>query len=89
VARELRLDLGEVAEAFTLSLSSLRAAPVVRETRVHEGVVRVLHRYEVDGRCVWGLTGNVVKDLLDRLGAAAPPSSSRAVLASWPREETA
>jgi 8-oxo-dGTP pyrophosphatase MutT (NUDIX family) len=73
---ELRLDPGEVAEAFTLSLASLRAAPVVRETRVHEGVVRELHRYEVDGRCVWGLTGNVVKDLLDRLEAAAPRSSS-------------
>jgi 8-oxo-dGTP pyrophosphatase MutT (NUDIX family) len=73
---ELRLDLGEVAEVFTLSLARLRAAPEVRETRVHEGVLRELHRYDVDGRCVWGLTGNVVKDLLDRLEAAAPPSSS-------------
>jgi hypothetical protein len=70
---DLRLDLGEVAEAFTLSLASLRAAPMVRETRVHEGVLRDLHRFDVEGRCVWGLTGNVVKDLLDRLEAAAPP----------------
>jgi 8-oxo-dGTP pyrophosphatase MutT (NUDIX family) len=73
---ELRIDVGEVAEAFTLSLASLRAAPVVRESRVHDGVRRVLHRYDVDGRCVWGLTGNVVKDLLDRLEAAAPLGSS-------------
>ena len=65
---ELRPQPGEVAEVFTLPLVTLAAAPVVRETRLHEGVARELHRYEVAGRCVWGLTGNVVKDLLDRLG---------------------
>jgi hypothetical protein len=36
----------------------------------------VLHRYLVVGRDVWGLTGNIVKDLLDRLapvgGQVAP-----------------
>lgn len=63
----LRLDAGEVAEAFTLPLASLATAPVTHELRWHEGVERRLHRYEVAGRDVWGLTGNVVKDLLDRL----------------------
>jgi 8-oxo-dGTP pyrophosphatase MutT (NUDIX family) len=72
---ELRIHAGEVAEAFVLSLASLRAAPVVRETRLHEGGVRELYRYDVDGRSVWGLTGNVVKDLLDRLVRAERPAS--------------
>lgn len=65
----LRLDPGEVAEAFTLPLEALATAPVTHEVRWHEGVERRLHRYEVSGRDVWGLTGNVVKDLLDRLRA--------------------
>ena len=72
---ELRLDAGEVAEAFTLTLARLRVTPAARETRLHEGVVRDLFRYDVDGRCVWGLTGNVVKDLLDRLARAEAPAS--------------
>lgn len=63
----LLLDHGEVAEAFTVPLALLADAPVLQETRLHEGTTRVLHRYQVVGRDVWGLTGNVVKDLLDRL----------------------
>lgn len=73
---DLRLDPGEVAEAFTVPLALLAATPVLRETRVHEGGTRVLHRYLVAGRDVWGMTGNIVKDLLDRLtpvgGQVAP-----------------
>ena len=64
---DLRLDPGEVAEAFTVPLALLAATPVQRETRTHHGGTRVLHRYLVVGRDVWGLTGNIVKDLLDRL----------------------
>lgn len=68
-----RLDANEVAEWFTLPLAALAAAAPVREERLHQGRVRVLHRYRVAGREVWGLTGNVVKDLLDRLqGVGAP-----------------
>jgi 8-oxo-dGTP pyrophosphatase MutT (NUDIX family) len=63
----LLLDHGEVAEAFTVPLALLADAPVLEETRLHEGTARVLYRYQVVGRDVWGLTGNVVKDLLDRL----------------------
>jgi 8-oxo-dGTP pyrophosphatase MutT (NUDIX family) len=72
---ELRLDVGEVAEAFILPLAGLRAVPPVCESHLHEGVVRELYRYDVDGRCVWGLTGNVVKDLLDRLTRAERSAS--------------
>ena len=69
----LRLDPGEVAEAFTLPLETLAHAPVTHEVRWHEGEERRLHRYAVAGRDVWGLTGNVVKDLLDRLRALGRP----------------
>lgn len=73
---DLRLDPGEVAEVFTVPLVLLAATPVQCETRTHEGGTRLLHRYLVVGRDVWGLTGNIVKDLLDRLtpveGRAAP-----------------
>ena len=73
---DLRVDPGEVAEVFTVPLALLGATPVLRETWPHEGGTRVLHRYRVVGRDVWGLTGNIVKDLLDRLapvgGRVAP-----------------
>lgn len=68
----LRLDPGEVAEAFTLSLTELAATRVVCETRAQGATTRLLHRYDLAGRCVWGLTGNVVKDLLDRLARQTP-----------------
>ena len=64
---DLRIDPGEVAEVFTVPLALFRETTVLRETRLHEGGTRVLHRYLVVGRDVWGLTGNIVKDLLDRL----------------------
>jgi hypothetical protein len=64
---DLHLDPGEVADVFTVPLALLAATPVQREARSHEGGTRVLHRYLVMDRDVWGLTGNVVKDFLDRL----------------------
>ena len=63
----LRLDPGEVAGAFTLSLADLAACRPTLEERLHEGVVRRLYRYRIGAHDVWGLTGNVVHDLLDRL----------------------
>lgn len=63
----LDLDEGEVAGVFTLSLDALAATAPTLETRTYLGVVRELHRYRLAEREVWGLTGNVVKDLLDRL----------------------
>lgn len=65
----VRLQDEEVAEVFILPLSALAdTEPVLLEVQ-HEGTVRLLHRYLVGDRDIWGLTGNVVKDLLDRLVA--------------------
>lgn len=63
----LRLDPGEVDGAFTLPLAALATCRPTLEERVHEGIVRPLYRYRLGAHEVWGLTGNVVKDLLDRL----------------------
>lgn len=68
---ELVVDPGEVAETFVVPLADVAAITPVLEERVHEGATRQLYRYDVAGRGVWGLTGNVVKDLLDRLAATA------------------
>ena len=63
----LRLDPGEVAGAFTLPLAELAACPPTLEERLHEGLLRRLYRYRIGAHEVWGLTGNVVHDLLERL----------------------
>lgn len=63
----LRLDPGEVEATFTLPLVVLAACRPTLEERLHEGVVRQLYRYRVGAHDVWGLTGNVVRDLLERL----------------------
>ena len=70
----LRLDPGEVAGAFTLSLAALAVCRPTLEEHWHEGEVRELYRYRVGFHEVWGLTGNVVRDLLDRLVACEVPA---------------
>lgn len=70
----LDVDEGEVADVFTLPLDVLAATVPALETRTHLGMVRELYRYRLAEREVWGLTGSVVKDLLDRLVRVAGPS---------------
>lgn len=67
----LTLQRSEVTETFVVPLALLRSAPVTLEHRETPWGRRALHGYTVAGRHVWGLTGNVVKDLLDRLDATA------------------
>jgi 8-oxo-dGTP pyrophosphatase MutT (NUDIX family) len=62
----LRLQAGEVTETFVVPLATLRAATPTVEERVTPWGPRLLHGYDVMGRRIWGLTGNVVKDLLER-----------------------
>ena len=67
----LTLQSSEVTETFVVPVALLRSAPVTVERRETPWGTRLLHGYSVAGRHVWGLTGNVVKDLLDRLDATA------------------
>jgi 8-oxo-dGTP pyrophosphatase MutT (NUDIX family) len=65
----LELQRSEVASAFVVPLATLARTTVTWEDRVTRGIARRLHRYDVGEHSIWGLTGNVVHDLLGRLGA--------------------
>ena len=67
----MRGDGNEVAEWFWLRLSDLLTAPHrVEEWMAEDGEHRQVHYYEAEGRTVWGVTGWIVHDLLERLGTA-------------------
>ncbi len=66
----LHLQAGEVSEAFVVPLGTLRAVRPSVEVRYTPFGPRRLYGYDVGGRRIWGLTGNVVRDLLSRLSAA-------------------
>ncbi len=63
----LRLNHQEVAEAFTVPLAELQALTPRTEERQLRGVRRTLYHYPWRDRLIWGFTGNIVKELLDRL----------------------
>lgn len=65
----LELQASEVASSFVVPLARFEGIRPTWEDRESAGATRRLHCYEIDGRRIWGLTGNVVKELLDRLGA--------------------
>lgn len=65
--QELRPNPAEVDECFTVPLSALRTLTPRTEERSHPLFRRTLHFYPYGERMIWGLTGNVLKDLLDLL----------------------
>ena len=66
---EVRGDGFEVAEWFWLPLHNLLAAGHRSEAWTAEpGETRLVHHYEVEGRTIWGVTGGIVHDLLERFG---------------------
>lgn len=64
----LRIEAGEVEEAFTVPLRDLRDTLPTTEVRTFRGAPRTLHRYVWGQRDIWGFTGNVLRELLDVLG---------------------
>ena len=63
----LRLNPAEVGGAFTVPLSQLRALVPRVEERHTAHFSRHLHFYDYGDKLIWGLTGNVLKSLLDLL----------------------
>ena len=61
----LTLNPAEVAEAFCVPLASLRALTPRSEERRLEHYRRLLHFYTWEERLIWGVTGNILKNLLD------------------------
>ena len=65
---ELRSDDFEIAEWFHVDLADLMVAPhTVREID-RNGLRGQIHYYEVADRTIWGVTGAIVHELLERLG---------------------
>jgi 8-oxo-dGTP pyrophosphatase MutT (NUDIX family) len=66
----VRGDGYEVAEWFWLPLASLRTAPYrVEEMGSEDGKPHRVHFFEIEGRTIWGVTGAIIHDLLERLEA--------------------
>ena len=63
------LDPGEVEEAFTVPLHELEGTVPEREVRTFRGAPRAIHRYRWRDRDIWGFTGNVLREFLERLRA--------------------
>ena len=59
----------EVAEWFWVSLRDLLNAPHEIRTFERNGVSRGVHFFEAEGRVIWGVTGAIVHQLLERLRA--------------------
>ena len=66
----LRLNPAEVDAVFTASLTDLFALTPYTEERQLMQYRRNLHFYPYGERLIWGLTGNVLKNLLDLLAKA-------------------
>jgi 8-oxo-dGTP pyrophosphatase MutT (NUDIX family) len=65
---EFRSDDFEIAEWFHVSVADLMVAPhAVREIE-RDGLRGHVHYYETSGRTIWGVTGAIVHELLERLG---------------------
>lgn len=55
----------EVEEVFTLSLSDLQRLSPRSEERTLEGLRRRIYFYAHEERLVWGMTGNILRNLLE------------------------
>jgi 8-oxo-dGTP pyrophosphatase MutT (NUDIX family) len=65
---EFRPNADEIAEHFWLDLEALQKPGVFRMEAVARGPVRLQTPvFELEGRRVWGATGAMVRNLLDRL----------------------
>ena len=66
----LELNTDEIAEAFWVPLSTLMAPGTYRTEHLRVGQVDYpIHVYQVQGHRIWGATGSMIKNLLDRLQA--------------------
>jgi 8-oxo-dGTP pyrophosphatase MutT (NUDIX family) len=82
----LVVEAGEVAEVFSVDLQALWQTPVRWETWQRDGRTRRLARFDIDNRCIWGLTGMVIHDLFTRLRETMHVRDEESVLASAEQE---
>lgn len=66
---EVKLNAAEIAEVFSLPLSSFSNPKLVEEQDVLiNGVPRSLRVYHIGNRRIWGLTARILQNLMIRLG---------------------
>jgi 8-oxo-dGTP pyrophosphatase MutT (NUDIX family) len=67
---EMKISAHEIAEAFWIPLAVLRHPTTYRSEMLRVGAVNYpIHVYQVDRYRIWGATGSMIKNLLDRLAA--------------------
>jgi 8-oxo-dGTP pyrophosphatase MutT (NUDIX family) len=65
---DLRSDGFEIVEWFRVDIADLMVAPhTVREIE-RNGMRGRVHYYEASGRVIWGVTGAILHELLEKLG---------------------
>jgi 8-oxo-dGTP pyrophosphatase MutT (NUDIX family) len=63
-----QLNPHEIAEAFWVKLSVLQEPRTYRQEYIRVGAINYpIHVYLVNGHRIWGATGSMIKNLLDRL----------------------
>jgi len=65
---EFRTDDFEIAEWFHIDIAELMLAPHTMREVARNGMRGRVHYYEASGRVIWGVTGAILHELLERLG---------------------
>ena len=74
--QQLVIDPGEVDSTFTVPLAELTGITPETRTVRHNGFSRLLHSYRWHDRDIWGLTGNVLNQLLNLLAEVRPTAGT-------------
>ena len=72
----LRPNPAEVEGVFTASVAALRKVTPRTEERRLRTYRRRLHFYDFEGRLIWGLTGNVLRTVLELFEPSAAGSAA-------------
>ena len=65
--KQVVLNPHEVSEVFNVSVKDLQSIKPQVEERVIRGQRRMIYFYPYQDKLIWGLTGNIVKNVLDIL----------------------
>jgi 8-oxo-dGTP pyrophosphatase MutT (NUDIX family) len=72
-----QLSPGEIAKVFWVPLSSLLEPATYRQEYYKVGAFNYpIHVFQVEEHRIWGATGSIIRDLVDRLLVAMTPSGS-------------
>ncbi len=63
--QKLNINSDEVSEVFTAPIEDLLKIETYTEERIFMEYRRYLHFFQFQDRLIWGLTGNVLKELLE------------------------